>query len=151
MRVNLGARTQVWGMPLNTYPDYQCVLKRCMYAMQHFTAIHLNQQFALCAIPRRLLIVHEISLSIEISTHRWMKTVDIPKDLAIEHACWPPAPPKHASTCRAVSCPLASVRALIGRHMVSLATVIKPMATCSTLIGSFLAPSSWLDRNSLTW
>lgn len=32
----VGARTQVWGMPLNTYPDYQCVLKRCMYAMQHF-------------------------------------------------------------------------------------------------------------------
>lgn len=34
--VNLGARTQVWGMPLKTYPECQCVLKRCMYAMQHF-------------------------------------------------------------------------------------------------------------------
>jgi len=116
-----------------------------------FTAIYINQQFALCAIRRRLLMEHETTFRAEISTHRWMKTVDIPKDLAIEHACWPPAPPKHASTCRAVSCPLASVRALIGRHMVSLATVIKPMATCSTLIGSFLAPSSWVERNSFTW
>ena len=29
-----------------------------------FTAIYVNQQFALCAIPRRLLIVHKTSLSI---------------------------------------------------------------------------------------
>ena len=144
-----GLRCEVCHLRLT--PNANACLRGACTLCNIFTAIHLNQQFALCAIPRRLLIVHEISLSIEISTHRWMKTVDIPKDLAIEHACWPPAPPKHASTCRAVSCPLASVRALIGRHMVSLATVIKPMATCSTLIGSFLAPSSWLDRNSLTW
>ena len=37
----------------------------------------------------------------------WMKTVDIPSDLAIAHACWPPAPPKQASTCREVSYPFA--------------------------------------------
>lgn len=144
-----GLRCEVCHLTLT--PTTNACLRGACTLCNIFTAIHLNQQFALCAIPRRLLIVHEISLSIEISTHRWMKTVDIPKDLAIEHACWPPAPPKQASTCRAVSCPLASVKALIGRHMVSLATVIKPMATCSTLIGSFLAPSSWLDRNSLTW
>jgi hypothetical protein len=26
---------------------------------------------------------------------RWMRIVLIPSVLAIEHACWPPAPPKH--------------------------------------------------------
>lgn len=77
-----------------------------------------------------------------------MKTVDIPKDWAMEHACWPPAPPKHAKTWLAVLCPLACVKALIGRHMVSLATLIKPMATSCTLKGSFGMSVLWEDRNA---
>lgn len=40
------------------------------------------------------------------------KTRDIPKDLAIAHACCPPAPPKHASTCLEVSYPLAYIELL---------------------------------------
>lgn len=60
-----------------------------------------------------------------------MKTVDMPSDLAMEQACWPPAPPKHASTCLEVSCPLAWVSALIGRHIASLATLINPIAIAS--------------------
>lgn len=97
------------------------------------------------------LLAFSLKFMLPIVTHRWMKTVGIPKDLAIEHACCPPAPPKHASTWRAVSWPLASVSALIGRHIVSLATVMKPIATCSTLKGSLLAPSFWDDKNSFTW
>ena len=85
------------------------------------------------------------------SPHRWMNTDDIPRDRAMEQACWPPAPPKQAKTWREVSWPLASVSALIGRHMVSLATVMNPIATCSTVKGSFFAPSSWEARNSFTW
>ena len=84
-------------------------------------------------------------------THRWMKTVDMPSDRAMEHACCPPAPPKHASTCRAVSWPRAWVRALIGRHMVSLATRMKPMATCWRDKGSLLVPSGCDFRNAFTY
>lgn len=58
-----------------------------------------------------------------------MNTVDIPKLLAIAQACCPPAPPKQAIACRAVSYPLAWVRALIGLHIASLATLTKPIAT----------------------
>lgn len=36
-----------------------------------------------------------------------IKTVFIPRARAIAQACWPPAPPKHASTCWEVSWPLA--------------------------------------------
>lgn len=44
---------------------------------------------------------------INIQTYLCMKTVFMPKALAMAQACWPPAPPKHASTCSDVSCPLA--------------------------------------------
>ena len=46
---------------------------------------------------------------------------------------------------------LTWVRALIGRHMVSLATRIKPMAISSGVIGSFLLSPDWLARNSLIY
>ena len=39
-----------------------------------------------------------------------MKTVPIPSERAIAQACWPPAPPKHARTCRDVSYPFACVQ-----------------------------------------
>lgn len=137
-----------------------------------------------------------------------INTVFIPKARAIAQACWPPAPPKHASTCWDVSWPLACegmrggwrkrdiekksmtinvfkclahltdetpkacgaslirnkkkqsrgkgfnskftcVRALIGRHIASFATRMKPMATSSTLIavlmfGSVLLCEWWV-------
>lgn len=41
------------------------------------------------------------------SRYLWMKTRLMPRARAMAHACCPPAPPKHASTCRAVSWPRA--------------------------------------------
>ena len=45
---------------------------------------------------------------------------------------------------------ITCVRALIGRHIVSLATFTKPIATCSTVI-SFLLPSGCDDEKVLIW
>ena len=59
----------------------------------------------------------------------WMKMVFMPRERAIAQACCPPAPPKHASACAATSYPFIWVRALMGRHMVSFATLMNPMAT----------------------
>ena len=75
-------------------------------------------------------------------THLWIKIFDIPREAAIAHACCPPAPPKVAKTCFAVSYPLACVRALIGLHIASLATVINPIATSSVVKGSLALPLS---------
>ena len=58
----------------------------------------------------------------------------MPRDLAMAHACWGPAPPNAARTCDAVSNPLLSVIWRMGRHMASLATLTYPSATSSTLI-----------------
>jgi len=71
-----------------------------------------------------------------------MRIVFIPSSFAISQACCPPAPPKLASLCRdsqlrhplktingthtcfPVAYPLASVRARMGLHMVSFATLM---------------------------
>ena len=50
------------------------------------------------------------------------KTVRMPRDRAMAHACCGPAPPKAARTCGAVSKPLLSVISRIGRHIASFAT-----------------------------
>ena len=50
------------------------------------------------------------------------KTVRMPRDRAMAHACCGPAPPKAARTCDAVSKPLLSVISRIGRHIASFAT-----------------------------
>lgn len=68
-----------------------------------------------------------------------MKIIEIPKFFAIAHACWEPAPPKHAKTCCEVSNPFPCVKARIGRHIDSFATAINPKATSS--IESF--PFNW--------
>ncbi|KAI9577718.1 hypothetical protein GQX74_010905 [Glossina fuscipes] len=47
----------------------------------------------------------------------------MPNSRAMAQACCPPAPPKHTKTCFEVSKPRACVKALIGRHMASLATL----------------------------
>ena len=62
--------------------------------------------------------------------YRCTKIVRMPRDRAIAQACCPPAPPKEARTCCETSKPRICVSARIGRHMVSLATLIKPIATC---------------------
>lgn len=56
----------------------------------------------------------------------------MPSARAMAHACCPPAPPKHASTCAEASYPRICVSARMGRHMASFATRMKPMATSST-------------------
>ena len=73
--------------------------------------------------------------------YRWIKMVLMPRRLAISQACWPPAPPKLARlqddlsgcgtgtndgtyVCLDAAYPLASVSARIGRHIVSLATLM---------------------------
>ena len=74
--------------------------------------------------------------------YRCMRMVLIPSSRAISHACWPPAPPKQASLsgshvsgakegwkegmyiCFDVANPRDSVKARMGRHMVSFATLI---------------------------
>ena len=90
-----------------------------------------------------------------------MRIVFIPSSFAISQACCPPAPPKLASlskefqlhrplksvhgtyTCFPVAYPLASVKARMGLHMVSFATLMN-LSTESTSrderhLGSVLA------------
>lgn len=45
--------------------------------------------------------------SVCLVNYRGMKMVRMPSASAMAHACCPPAPPKHASTCAAVSYPRA--------------------------------------------
>ena len=98
----------------------------------------------------------------------------MPKFRAIAQACCPPAPPKQANTCRLVSYPFpwmpkictqvkeytwtaaqhilkqfTCVRALIGRHMASLATSMKPNAT-SKFDMDFLVTVSTSEKKQLT-
>ena len=49
-------------------------------------------------------------------SYLWMKTVDIPRVLAMAQACCPPAPPKHARTCLAVSYPLPWKKEQVHMH-----------------------------------
>ena len=64
------------------------------------------------------------------------KTVRMPRDRAMAHACCGPAPPKAARTCDAVSKPLLSVISRIGRHIASFATRRYPSATSSVVRGT---------------
>lgn len=73
----------------------------------------------------------------------------MPSARAMAQACCPPAPPKQASTWCEVSWPLAWVRERMGRHMLSLATRMKPMATCSTVSGEG-GPGAWPAREAFT-
>ena len=52
-----GLRCEVCHLRLT--PNANACLRGACTLCNIFTAIHLNQQFALCAIPRSLLIVHE--------------------------------------------------------------------------------------------
>ncbi len=69
-------------------------------------------------------------------THLCTKMVFMPSALASAHACCPPAPPKHASTCVDASKPFICVRARMGRHMASLATRMNPMVMSSKDLGA---------------
>ena len=65
---------------------------------------------------------------------RWIKILEMPRARAMAQACWAPAPPKVARTCALMSKPRMTEISRMGRTMVSLATRMKPMATCSTLM-----------------
>lgn len=80
--------------------------------MNLFTAEQILEKH-LIAIPFKHVAntehtkTHRYCTHINIQTYLCMKTVFMPKALAMAQACWPPAPPKHANTCSDVSCPLA--------------------------------------------
>lgn len=83
---------------INTYINWQYKCWQYKYTL-HINNIRYSQLYHITC--------YEFITIIKIETYLCIKTIFMPKALAMAQACWPPAPPKHASTCSDVSWPLA--------------------------------------------